>query len=655
MPHPASSRKTLSLRTLVLGSVLGVVALGFAASVTVLTWQSGRAQEALAMAQATQMAQLQAREVAGQIEQGLMTARGLADALVAMKTSGQPNRAQADALQRRLLEASPALLGVWTGWEPDAFDGADARHAGQPGHDATGRYVPYWNRGAGHIAVEPLVDYDKPGAGDYYQQPKARGKETLIEPYVYKVAGKDTLITSLVVPIMVDGRFAGVAGVDISLAAIADQLSRIRPFETGRASLLSTAGQYLGDIDATVIGQPAKDLSPEVMQAIAQGKPFQRVVTDAATGGAMTELFVPVNLGQTGSPWSFRLSLPNDRVHAAVRQERWTAAALGVGVLLLLSGALAVLLHRLVLRPLGGDPAEAAALARRVAAGDLSTRVALRPGDTHSLMAALSSMQRQLSQMVAGVRAGADSVATASTQIAQGNLDLSQRTEEQASALQQTAATMDQLGATVRHNADSARQANQLAQSASAVAGKGGAVVGQVVETMRGISESSRQIGDIIGVIDGIAFQTNILALNAAVEAARAGEQGRGFAVVAGEVRTLAQRSAEAAKEIKGLIGRSVAQVEQGTSLVDQAGQTMDDIVASIRRVSDIVSEIASASAEQSTGISQVGDAVTQMDQTTQRNAALVEQSAAAAESLKGHAQQLVQAVSVFKLDHGQA
>jgi methyl-accepting chemotaxis protein len=319
---------------------------------------------------------------------------------------------------------------------------------------------------------------------------------------------------------------------------------------------------------------------------------------------------------------------------------------------MVLGVSLGVWLTRGLTRQLGGEPEEAADLARRVAAGDLSSPVSLRPGDTRSVMAALRDMQVNLAQVVSNVRQNSESVATASAQIAQGNQDLSSRTEEQASALQQTAATMEQLGATVRNNADSAKQANQLALGASSVAAQGGEVVGKVVTTMQGINDSSRKIGDIIGVIDGIAFQTNILALNAAVEAARAGEQGRGFAVVASEVRSLAQRSAEAAKEIKALIGRSVEQVEQGTVLVDQAGKTMGEIVGSIQRVSDIVAEITSASSEQSDGVQQVGDAVSQMDQATQQNAALVEESAAAAESLKGQAQQLVQAVSVFKLSN---
>jgi methyl-accepting chemotaxis protein len=290
-------------------------------------------------------------------------------------------------------------------------------------------------------------------------------------------------------------------------------------------------------------------------------------------------------------------------------------------------------------------------VAESVRDGELGMRVDDAERDEFSpLLAALRDMQLSLSNVVSDVRSSAESVASASVQISHGNSDLSQRTEQQASTLQTTSASMEELSAAVRQNADSAVQANQLAQGASTVASRGGEVVGQVVQTMKGINDSSRKIVDIIGVIDGIAFQTNILALNAAVEAARAGEQGRGFAVVASEVRSLAGRSAEAAKEIKALISASVQRVEQGSLLVDQAGTTMVQIVDAIQRVTDIIGEISAASSQQSDGVSQVGQAVTMMDHATQQNAALVEESAAAAASLSTQAQNLVRAMAVFKL-----
>ena len=299
---------------------------------------------------------------------------------------------------------------------------------------------------------------------------------------------------------------------------------------------------------------------------------------------------------------------------------------------------------------------QALVAANAVARGDMSQAIRVDGNDeVAQVLLALSDMQISLIKVVSKVRQGSEGVATASAEIAQGNQDLSSRTESQASALEETAASMEELSSTVQQNADHAAQANQLAQAASSTAIRGGEVVAQVVNTMKHINDSSRRIFDIISVIDGIAFQTNILALNAAVEAARAGEQGRGFAVVASEVRSLAGRSAEAAKEIKALIGASVDRVEQGTALVNRAGVTMGEVVSSIQRVTDIVGEISAASREQSAGVSQVGEAVTQMDQVTQQNAALVEQMAAAASSLKSQANDLVQGVAVFKLSANDA
>jgi methyl-accepting chemotaxis protein len=339
-----------------------------------------------------------------------------------------------------------------------------------------------------------------------------------------------------------------------------------------------------------------------------------------------------------------------DTVNTAILQRlvEFSAWALALAGLLSLLGWR---ISRGLLRQLGGEPAAAADVAHRIANGDLAASVALKGGDDSSLMHAIEHMRSSLAKVVDEVRAGTDRIATASSEIATGNQDLSSRTEEQASSLEETAASMEQLTSTVKQNADNARQANQLAMSASEVAIKGGEVVGQVVETMGSINESSRKIVDIIGVIDGIAFQTNILALNAAVEAARAGEQGRGFAVVAAEVRNLAQRSAAAAKEIKGLIDSSVGKVGAGSALVAEAGKTMEQIVASVRRVTDIMGEITAASHEQTSGIEQINQAVTQMDQVTQQNAALVEQAAAASQALQHEAGDLSRVVSVFRLE----
>ena len=328
----------------------------------------------------------------------------------------------------------------------------------------------------------------------------------------------------------------------------------------------------------------------------------------------------------------------------AARVRAWV---IGVGLLAL---ALASGLAAWIVRAITAPVERAAQVAHSIAQGNLANEIPPATGPLRGLLDALRSMQDSLAHTVAGVRANAQQVAQAGDQIAEGNHDLSTRTDLQASALQNTASSMEQLGATVRQNASNAAQADQLARGASDVAGRGGAVVAQVVETMQGINTSSKKIADIVGVIDGIAFQTNILALNAAVEAARAGDQGRGFAVVAAEVRSLAQRSAAAAKEIKTLIGASVERVDHGCALVDQAGATMKEVVAAIQRVTSIVGEISVASAEQSTGVAQVGTAITQMDQATQSNAALVQDSAHAAQGLQTQAQQLVAAMAVFRL-----
>ncbi len=365
--------------------------------------------------------------------------------------------------------------------------------------------------------------------------------------------------------------------------------------------------------------------------------------------GAMRETYPPVR-ASVEAIIKLQLDIAKGKFEAA--QSRFTLVR-NISIAVIVFGVLlAAFIGLWLIRAISGPLNEAVRIARSVAAGDLTHRIEVQSNDeTGQLMQAMKDMNDSLVNIVSQVRTGTETMAVASREIASGNADLSNRTESQASSLEETASSMEELTSTVKQNAENARQANQLVSTTADIAVKGGQVVGQVVDTMASIKESSRKIADIIGVIDGIAFQTNILALNAAVEAARAGEQGRGFAVVASEVRNLAQRSAGAAKEIKALIEDSVGKVDNGGKLVDEAGKTMGEIVSSVKRVTDIMSEIAGASLEQSSGIEQINQAITQMDDMTQQNAALVEEAAAAAESLQDQAGQLAQAVSVFKLD----
>ena len=490
-------------------------------------------------------------------------------------------------------------------------------------------------------AQELPADYD-PNTRPWFQQASASSGVILTEPYLDAATKK--LVITFAAAVKDGATVKGVTALDVFMDGVSSNVASIRPTPHTFGFIVSKAGKVMVHENLSMVLKPVGDVAQALAGAGLTSLPQDRLADITVDGVDRLVHVEPI----PGTEWLLVVALHKDEALAGITAMSRASFINSIVISLVIVVVMGMLLTRLLGRMLIlRDTMQEIGSG----SGDLTLRLS---ADGHDELAAIGQSYNQfvgkMQGVLAQVRQSAEGVATASAEIAQGNNDLSARTEQQASALEETAASMEELGSTVKQNADSAREANHLAQSASTVAVQGGEVVGQVVETMKGINESSRKISDIISVIDGIAFQTNILALNAAVEAARAGEQGRGFAVVASEVRSLAGRSAEAAKEIKQLINASVERVEYGTTLVDKAGVTMTEVVSSIQRVTSIMGEISVASNEQSLGVTQVGEAVTQMDQTTQQNAALVEEMAAAATGLKGQAQDLVQVVAVFKL-----
>jgi methyl-accepting chemotaxis protein/methyl-accepting chemotaxis protein-1 (serine sensor receptor) len=653
---------------------------------------------------------------------------GLGSVLETMKQAGDVDRGEADQVIRHMLENNPDVLALWTGWEPDAFDGKDADFVNQPGYDATGRYVPYWVRGGdGKISNTALTDYATAGPGDYYQLPFTQQKTVVIEPYPYAIDGKDVLITSVAKPIVIDGKTVGVAGLDLSLQATSNALAKIHPMDTGFISLVTGAGKIIGHPDAALIGKALADGGAKTAgwdQLIANpGVEKEIVAEDGTTRFAIAS---PVRLTQDMT-WYAIVSVPKDTVFAQMNAMMRNAIVTIVvaAALLALAGwliarrfigrisnvigetariaqgelqltlkdsqvkdeigdlarSLEVLLEnnrekaRLeqeaeANRSLGEDERmarertaarEAAdikfavdnladALAK-LANGDVSCRihqafVAQLDGVRHDFNSSAEKLQDALmrvSDNARGIDAGANEIKSAAD-------DLARRTEQQAAAVEETAAALEEITTTVKDAAKRAHEAGQLVARARVGAERSGEVVRQAVIAMERIEHSSGQISNIIGVIDEIAFQTNLLALNAGVEAARAGEAGKGFAVVAQEVRELAQRSANAAKEIKALITTSNQQVEEGVQLVGDTGKALDVIVAEVQEINLHVGAIVESAQEQSSGLQQINTAVNQMDQDTQKNAAMVEETTAASHTLAMEVQALNHLLSQFEL-----
>jgi len=578
-----------------------VVVLGLGATIGINTYRTSQASSAQGIAEAEAIALHEAGEVENFFNHALFSARSLASAYAGIKSSDAAvDRDAASFILKSSLESTPDFFGVWTCWEPDAFDGRDADFVNKAGHDQSGRFIPYWFRKDGKIALQPLKDYTE-GSPDseFYQIARKTGKEVIMEPYTYEAGGRKVLMTSIVVPIVVDGKFLGVTGIDLDLATISARQSTRKVMDTGYAATFSNHGLYVAHPQAERLGQPGPKFDPWLepkLSDVAAGRDFLVRTFSHTLQDTVFRIARPVVIGNTGTPWSVIVSIQEGRVLATARSLRNTSLLVG-GITLIAVLAVVLGVATMITRP-------------------------------------VMQISREL-------QSGASQASQSSAEISSSSQTLASASSEQAASLEETSASLEELASMTARNTEGARQARALADDTRNSAETGARQMRDMVEAMNSIKASSDSVAKIIKTIDEIAFQTNILALNAAVEAARAGEAGAGFAVVAEEVRALAKRSATAARETSDQISAALVRANHGVQICGQVAGSFDHILGKARELNTFVAEIATASEEQSSGISQINKAVTQMDTVTQSTAAQSEETAAAAQELSAQAIQL--------------
>ncbi|MDY7226151.1 methyl-accepting chemotaxis protein [Hyalangium rubrum] len=628
-------RKSLATKLLV--ALCSIILLALCLLVWMLSRQLSRIADEQTPLQAAQAAEHSAAVINAHFDEVMIPARTVAQMLVAQKLTGSTDRRAADAQLKKVLEDNPQLFGIWTVWEPNAFDGKDASFANTPGTDATGRYIPYFHRGAGHIQLEPSVDYEGQALGgpsDYYLLPQRSGNEVIMNPYRYTVAGKPTLLTSAVVPLLLNGKFLGVVGADFTLDQIQKEVAKIRPFDTGHAFLVSNNAAFVSHPSAELRGNPigASPAEALIKASLSSASTKSARVHSEVLNAEAIEVVVPLRIGKTTTQWALAVFVPLEKVLAPANELSRSIIMLGVLVL----GAIGlgvILVVRRITKPLG----MISSVATRIAEGDLTSKLDYRSSDEIGALAdAFRSMQDRLAQVIGETRAGAAALSSASSQLSMMSQSLSSGTSEQVATAEEMSANLQLMSASIGKNADSSRRVEAVAREGAAAAEQCSRAVSETVEAMK-------QIASRISVIDEIAYQTNLLALNAAIEAARAGAHGKGFAVVASEVRKLAEGSQSSAKQIVALTTNSV-------KIAENSGTLLRELVPSIGSTSGLAKDVATVSNEQSAGVGQLSRAMIGLNETAQQSASAAEELSSMAEELASQAESLLRQMGFFRI-----